>query len=84
MYLHDKGEQFYLHYDLWPTVPFIHHSKPDEKFLDIVIEKQLQLHYENCNEETFRYFGKYKNFKHIPILITKLNIILYCISLFFF
>ena len=59
MYLHDKGEQFYLHYDLWPTVPFIHHSKPDEKFLDIVIEKQLQLHYENCNEETFRYFGKY-------------------------
>ena len=58
MYLHGKGEEFYLHYDLWPEVPFIHHSKPNEQFLDIVIEKQLHAQYENCNEDTFSYFGK--------------------------
>ena len=74
MYLHDKGEEFYLHYDLWPTVPFIHHSKPNEQFLDIVIEKQLKSQYENCNEDTFSYFGKhvlldnkYQDFDHIEI-----------------
>ena len=32
MYLHDKGEEYYLHYDFWPNVPYTHHAKKEDFF----------------------------------------------------
>ena len=62
IYVHDRGEEYYLHYDFWPTVPFIHRSVIDEYFSDIVVRKELEIHQENCKEETYDYFGKYINY----------------------
>ena len=59
IYVHDKGEEYYLHYDFWPNVPFIHYSIKKEYFSDIVVKKELEVQNENCNEETYDYFGKY-------------------------
>ena len=58
IYVHDRGEEFYLHYDFWPTVPFIHHSTEEEYFADIVVKKELEVQNEKCSEESYDYFGK--------------------------
>ena len=58
MYVHDKGEEFYLHYDFWPNVPYIHHSKEQEQFVDIVIRKELEVQNDNCDDIPDNYFGK--------------------------
>ena len=58
LYLHDKGEEYYLHYDFWPSVPFSHEFKQKEAFVDIVVRKELEVQSENCQDETYNYFGK--------------------------
>ena len=58
IYVHDKGEEYYLHYDFWPNVPFIHHSTEEEYFADIVVNKKLDVEHENCRDEDYNYFGK--------------------------
>ena len=59
IYVHDKGEEYYLHYDFWPNVIFTHYSTKKEYFSDIVVKKELEVQNENCNEEMYDYFGKY-------------------------
>ena len=59
IYVHDKGEEFYLHYDFWPNVPFIHHSVPSEYFADVEVKKQLEVQSENCDHQSYDYFGMY-------------------------
>ena len=59
LYLHDKGEEYYLHYDFWPIVPFVHEFKQKEAFADIVVRKELEVQNENCHDETYDYFGNY-------------------------
>lgn len=59
IYVHDRGEEYYLHYDFWPTVPFIHRSVTNEYFSDIVVRKELEIHQDNCSEENYDYFGKF-------------------------
>ena len=59
IYVHDEGEEYYLHYDFWPNVPFIHFSKKEEYFSDVVVKKELEVQQnDNCKEETYDYFGK--------------------------
>ena len=57
LYLHDKGEEYYLHYDFWPIVPFVHEFKQKEAFVDIVVRKELEVQNENCLDENYNYFG---------------------------
>jgi hypothetical protein len=59
MYVHDKGEEFYLHYDFWPKVPFIHHTQEEEYFADIVVRKELEIQQEGCKDGNYNYFSKY-------------------------
>ena len=59
MYVHDKGEEFYLHYDFWPKVPFIHHSQEEEYFADMVVRKELEVRQEGCKDGAYNYFGEY-------------------------
>ena len=62
IYVHDKGEEYYLHYDFWPIVPFIHRSVTNEYFSDIVVRKELEIFDsddDNCSEEVYDYFGKF-------------------------
>lgn len=58
MYLHDKGEEYYLHYDFWPNVPYTHHAKKEEFFTDMVVKKDLEVLTENCEQTNHSYFGK--------------------------
>ena len=60
IYVHDKGQEFYLHYDFWPSVPFIHHSVPNEYFADVVVTKELEIRNEKCEEEAYDYFGNFR------------------------
>ena len=68
IYVHDKGEQYYLHYDFWPKVPFIHHSEKDEHLTDIVVTKKLEVQNEECETETYDYFSEYVIGEHYDIL----------------
>ena len=58
MYLHDKGEEYYLHYDFWPNVPYTHQAKKEEFFTDMVVKKELEVLTENCEPTNYGYFGK--------------------------
>ena len=58
LYVHDKGEEYYLHYDYWPHVPYIHHSKPQEVSMDLIIEKNIEISNKACNDGSYNYFGK--------------------------
>ena len=58
LYVHDTGEEYYLHYDFWPKVPFIYKTKSQEINMDIVVRKQLERANENCKEQPYSYFGK--------------------------
>ena len=60
VYIHDKGEEFHLHYDFWPKVPFIYHFKVTDFYADLFVRKEdeLRLH-ECCEEETISYYSKY-------------------------
>ena len=59
IYLHDKGEEYYLHYDLWPTVPPIYHVRKPEALLDLVIKKELKISSDDCKDGDYSYFGMY-------------------------
>ena len=59
IYLHDKGEEYYLHYDFWPSVPFIHRSTKKEYFSDVVVRKELETYHENCQKKSYDYFGNF-------------------------
>ena len=46
-----------MHYDFWPSVPFIHHSVPNEYFADMVVRKELEIQNEKCEETEYDYYG---------------------------
>ena len=57
IYLHDEGEEYYLHYDFWPTVPPIYHVRKPEAQLDLVIKKELEISSDGCKNGEYSYFG---------------------------
>ena len=57
LYIHDEGEEFFLHYDYWPSVPPIHHVRRPERSLDFVVTKRLEMASDGCKEENYFYFG---------------------------
>ena len=59
LYIHDIGEEYYLHYDFWPKVPFIYQAKSREIYTDIVLRKNLEIANINCTEPPYSYFGKF-------------------------
>lgn len=71
LYLHEKGEEYFLHYDYWPYVPFTHQSKQEDIWVDVNLEKEVFEELYETNEsifvrnqvfetacEKFDYFGK--------------------------
>ena len=58
LYIHGEGEEFFLHYDFWPSVPRIHHVRKPEVSLDLVIKKTTEIMDENCISKEYSYFGK--------------------------
>ena len=58
LYVHGPGEEFYLHYDYWPTVPKIHHARRPEINLDLVVKKMTEISEDNCISDFDSYFGK--------------------------
>ena len=41
LYLHERGEEYFLHYDYWPYVPFTHHSKQEDIWVDVNLKKEV-------------------------------------------
>jgi hypothetical protein len=72
IYIHDEGEQFYLHYDYWPYVPPTHLVTREDSFVDTVIRKKLDVSSENCREGVYSYFGTLFHITEIQIF-TSLN-----------
>ena len=59
-YVHDKGEQYFLHYDWWPELPFIYHVPPNTySGVEFIIKKEIEMKDEHCDEEST---VKYHNF----------------------
>ena len=58
IYVHDEGEEYFLHYDFWPTVPTTHQVKSDSEHIDMMVHKQVSISNENCVEGEYSYFGK--------------------------
>ena len=40
LYIHGEREEFFLHYDYWPSVPKIHHIRKPEVSTDFVIKSR--------------------------------------------
>ena len=60
IYIHDIGEEYFLHYDYWPDIPNKYQVKKEDVAIDITIRKQIQKTDENCNtDERYSYFGMY-------------------------
>ena len=58
LYIHGEGEEFYLHYDFWPSVPKIHHVRRPEASTDFVIKKSTEISDGNCYPaKEYSYFG---------------------------
>ena len=58
LYIHGEGEEFFLHYDYWPSVPKIHHVRFPEVSTDFVIKKSTEISDENCYwAKEYSYFG---------------------------
>ena len=58
MYFHDEGEEFFLHYDLWPHVPSFYYVKREVVMVDIVVTKEIEISDDGCRaEEKYSYFG---------------------------
>ena len=61
LYIHDEGEEFFLHYDYWPNIPFTYKSSGDTFWEEFGIQKQLQIKSSEdvCMEQNYDYFGKH-------------------------
>ena len=57
LYIHDVGEEFFLHYDFWPIVPRIYQTRKHEVSLDMVIEKRTEIGDDNCVTKEYSHFG---------------------------
>ena len=59
IYVHDKGEQYFLHYDFWPTAQIKHLVKKEDEIMDILVQKEIKKSDENCKkDEGYFYFGR--------------------------
>ena len=58
LYIHGKGEEYFLHYEYWPMAPYIYHSKNQEYWEDIAIEKELYIKNQDCKGGSHVYFSK--------------------------
>ena len=56
LYIHDAGEEFFLHYDFWPNAA---HIVRDE-ITDMAVTKKLEIAEEDCRKENYSYFGNYQ------------------------
>ena len=62
IYFHDVGEEFFLHYDYWPSVPPFNHVKQQEMMLDVGVRKEMDISDDGCTtEEKYSYFGSFLN-----------------------
>ena len=58
IYIHDKGEEYFLHYDYWPAIPISYHVKSEDESIDIEAQKEIKHTDEKCEKrEDYSYFG---------------------------
>ena len=41
LYIHEKGEEFFLHYDYWPFVPFTYQPQQKDIWVDVNLRKEV-------------------------------------------
>ena len=60
IFIHDEGEEYYFHYDFWPTRPAKYHMKKTDEFLDIMVQKEIKISDKNCmKEDNYSYLGTF-------------------------
>ena len=68
VYVHAKGEQYYLHYNWWPEMPFSYHVTPEDFIeLELILKKEIELKEVGCDRTSHaKYFGKQKYLFKLP------------------
>ena len=58
--MHDTGEEYFLHYDYWPSIPFSYKSSSDTFWEEFGILKQVQIKSAGgaCTKKNYDYFGR--------------------------
>ena len=60
IYIHDLGEEYFLHHDFWPTIPKKYHVKEADVTIDVMIQKEIRIANKNCEkDEEYSYFGMF-------------------------
>ena len=60
VYVHDKGEEYFMHHEVWPTIPPIHRVRKDDFAVDYTFQKLTnQKGTLECKHEPYNYFGTY-------------------------
>jgi len=69
IYIHDLGEEYFLHHDFWPTIPKKYHVKEADVTIDVMIQKEVKITNKNCEkDEEYSYFDCLrKDFQEIVI-----------------
>ena len=79
IYIHEVGEEYFLHFDYWPTIPIKHYVRPEDTSTDIMAQKEIKSIEENCNhDEEYSYFGivycnRGSNMKFMPYKLVYLR-----------
>ena len=59
IYIHDLGEEYFLHYDRRPARPMKYDVKERDRIIDILVQKNVMETDDNCDHnEDYSYFGK--------------------------
>ena len=62
IYVHDPGEEFHFHYDLWPETPYEYRPQADEVAVDLIFAKEIRRQNDGCtNDESYNYYGMFYN-----------------------
>ena len=60
IYIHDLGEEYFLHHDYWPMIPIKYQVKNTDQSIDVMVQKEIKISDENCvADEIYSYFGMY-------------------------
>ena len=58
IYIHEPGEEYFLHFDYWPTIPIKHHVRSEDASTDIMAQKEIKSIDDNGNnDDDYSYFG---------------------------
>ena len=57
IYVHDHGEEYFMHYDIWPGIPSVHQVQEEVHSIEIDVKKEVEVASNNCIDGAYSYYG---------------------------